>query len=175
MSGFLSKPFRMRELEQTLSRYLAAFAGTSKLPETPDPALDTENAVVDMGVIANLKKMGLNGRKDVAAGAIGLYLKHSPRLLETILDALRSGDSAAIALVAHKWKSSSLIVGATQLAQLLQQVEDSAANESIVSPKTLATELARQFEEVREVLSRELNAGETANGLQAPAALAGNT
>jgi signal transduction histidine kinase/AmiR/NasT family two-component response regulator/HPt (histidine-containing phosphotransfer) domain-containing protein len=174
MSGFLSKPFRMRELEQTLSRYLAAFAGTSKLPETPDPALDTENAVVDMGVIANLKKMGLNGRKDVAAGAIGLYLKHSPRLLETILDALRSGDSAAIALVAHKWKSSSLIVGATQLAQLLQQVEDSAANESIVSPKTLATELARQFEEVREVLSRELNAGETANGLQAPAALAGN-
>lgn len=175
MSGFLSKPFRMRELEQMLSRYLAAFAVMDHSPGTLDPMTDTGNAIIDMGIIANLKNMGQNGRKDVAAGAIGLYLKHSPRLLETILDALRSRDLAAVVLAAHKWKSSSSIVGAAQLAQLLQEIEDGAANESIVPGKSLETELTRQYEAVRDILTRELSEGDKTNVLQAPAALAGNS
>lgn len=175
MSGFLSKPFRMRELEQMLSRYLAAFAVTDRSPGTLDPMTDSGNAIVDMGVIANLKNMGQNGRKDVAAGAIGLYLKHSPRLLESILDGLRSQDLAAVVLAAHKWKSSSSIVGAAQLAQLLQEIEDGAANESIVPGKSLETELTRQYEAVRDILTRELSEGDKTNVLQAPAALAGNS
>ncbi|MBK8335665.1 MAG: response regulator [Sterolibacteriaceae bacterium] len=175
MSGFLSKPFRMKELEQMLSRYLAAFAVTGNSPGATDPMFDSGNAIVDMGVIANLKNMGQNGRKDVAAGAIGLYLKHSPRLLETILDGLRSQDLATVVLAAHKWKSSSSIVGAAQLAQLLQEIEDGAANESIAPGKSLETELTRQYEAVRDILIRELSAGDKTSVIQAPAAVAGNS
>lgn len=158
MNAYLSKPFRMRELEHMLSRFLAAFAATDD-SEASDRRTrrDAEGSIVDLGVIANLRNMGQRGRKDIAEGAIGLYLKHSPRMLDTIIDALRTQDTAAVIAAAHKWKSSSSIVGAAQLAQLLQQIEDGAAKGSLKPGKLLESDLTTQYEAVREALTLALN------------------
>ena len=172
MNAYLSKPFRMRELEHMLSRYLAAFASTDHSEASDRPTLrNTEGSIVDLGVIANLRNMGQRGRKDIAGGAIRLYLKHSPRMLDTIIDALRTQDTAAVIAAAHKWKSSSSIVGAAQLAQLLQQIEDGAANGSLKSGKLLEVDLTTQYEAVREALTFALNNED----VRTPLLLAGNT
>lgn len=173
MNGYLSKPFRVRELEQMLSRYLAAFAEPGN-PTTAHlrPVHNTEASVVDLGVIANLRSIGSSGRKDVAKGAIGLYLKHSPRLLETILDALRAQDIPAVVAAAHKWKSSSAIVGATRLAQLLEEIEDSGSNGSLKAGRLLESALASQFEAVREALSLALDNEERSASVEASTRLA---
>ena len=172
MNAYLSKPFRMRELEQMLSRYLAAFASTDHSEASDRPTLrNTEGSIVDLCVIANLRNMGQRGRKDIAGGVIGLYLKHSPRMLDTIIDALRTQDTAAAIAAAHKWKSSSSIVGAEQLAQLLQQIEDGAANGSLKSGKLLEVDLTTQYEAVREALTFALNNED----VRTPLLLAGNT
>ena len=171
MNAYLSKPFPMRELEQMLSRYLAAFEATAdSVVSSNRPLHSAEASIVDLSVIANLRKMGQAGRKDVAKGAIELYLKHSPRLLESIVDGLRAQDTGAVIAGAHKWKSSSSIVGAAQLAQLLQQIEDNASKGSLELVKPLAVELTTQYEAVREALALALDNEDA----QTPVPLVGN-
>lgn len=158
MNAFLSKPFRMRELEQTLSRYLAAFSATANRPlSSSQLSREADGLAIDPGVIETLRNMSQNGRKDFAKGAIGLYLTHSPRLLETILEALRAQDMAAIVATSHKWKSSSSIVGATKLAGLLQRIEDAASNGLLKSDWPIESDLVTQYESVREALTIALN------------------
>lgn len=123
----------MRVFEQMHTRYLAVFSATDGAPGSPGRLSEGgEGSAVDPNIIASLRSTGQEGRKDVANGAISLYLKHSPRLLQTILDAIRTQDTAAIVAVAHKWKSSSSIVGATKLARLLEETENRASNALLV-------------------------------------------
>lgn len=175
MNAYLSKPFRVRELEQMLSRYLAAFAGDySQTTSRSILRHDAVDSIVDLNVIANLRNIGQSGRKDVVRGAISLYLKHSPRLLETIVDALQAQDMPAVIATAHKWKSSSSIVGAAQLAQLLQQIEDSASIGSLKPVKMLEYDLTTQFEAVREALTLALEEEESTVYSVSASPMAGN-
>jgi signal transduction histidine kinase/CheY-like chemotaxis protein/HPt (histidine-containing phosphotransfer) domain-containing protein len=161
MNAYLAKPFRMSDLEHLLARFLAAFtAGPGTMEATLQDALFDSNAIVDLKVIADLRRIGGNGRKDVARGAISLYLKHSPRLFETIVTALQARDFPTLATAAHKWKSSSAIVGAAQLSNLLQQIEDGATNRNLSIGRGLESELSTQFEAVREALTLALGEDE---------------
>jgi HPt (histidine-containing phosphotransfer) domain-containing protein len=87
---------------------------------------------------------------------IGLYLKDSRELVDTILTALANRDSKALLESAHGLKSCSVMVGASRLVELCDQLEDLRSAQSLEEASTLIPVVRQEFDRVRDIFSAEL-------------------
>lgn len=161
MDAYLPKPFQIQDMESILSRFLHEVPGAPGLVPATLPVFDAEPAVdvpIDMEVIAGLRSVGSSGKRDVAGGAVALYLQHSPKLLDQVIGGIERGQPMEVADAAHKWKSSSAIVGAANLAKLLAEIEETAAGGDLDKLADLKDQLKTQFETVRTALTALVDA-----------------
>jgi HPt (histidine-containing phosphotransfer) domain-containing protein len=73
-----------------------------------------------------LGKVLTNGKRELLARVINLYLVESPKLIQKMKQAAGAGDAAQIARSAHSLKSCSANVGAKVLSQYCADIEASA-------------------------------------------------
>lgn len=83
----------------------------------PDPAADP---VLDPSMLANLRRIG---GPAVLTRFIDTFLDYAPGRLAAAEDALRAGDVAAVAAVAHGLISSAGQLGAAQLSAASREIE----------------------------------------------------
>ena len=77
-------------------------------------------------MLDQLRKLLTNGKPELLARAINLYLGESPKLMQKLKQAADDGDAPTIARSAHSLKSSSANVGATALSRYCGEIEASA-------------------------------------------------
>lgn len=127
MDDHLSKPFSMQMMQETLDRWIPraepARPGAAELA-----ARVTAKAaeVLDRQVLDELSRVLANGRPDLLASLINLYLAESPRLVRELKQAAGAGDAPQMANVAHSLKSCSANVGAMALSRYCADIEASA-------------------------------------------------
>lgn len=87
---------------------------------------------------------------------LGLYLRDSRELVETLLTALTNRDSEALHESAHGLKSCSAMMGAYRLTELCDQLENLRSAQSLEEASTLIPVVRQEFDLVCGIFSAEL-------------------
>lgn len=142
MDDYVSKPIRVEELVQALTR------GARALPLSSAP--------IDAKVLQSFRDMvGGENASSIVAEMIDCYLEDAPKLLGAIAFAIAQGDAIALRQAAHTLKSSSGTLGATTLSHLCKQLEvmSRTGNTNVELDKVL--QLKAEYERVKLALQTE--------------------
>jgi PAS domain S-box-containing protein len=127
MDDHLSKPFSMQMMQETLDRWLPRAVPTQPgAAELAARATAKAAEVLDRQVLDELSRALANGKPDLVASLMNLYLAESPKLMLDLKRAAGAGDAPKMAHVAHSLKSCSANVGAMALSRYCADIEASA-------------------------------------------------
>lgn len=155
MDDYLSKPFTINQLSQTLSRWLTK----KSLPSSQGESLSiptTEVEVLDDNAFKQIRSLHRPGQEDLVAKVVKLYLESAPELLQRIQEAYDNQDFESLNGVAHSLKSSSANVGAKAFANLCKSLEQCSREGRWQDLKGLMAQLQTAFNRVEEALTEVL-------------------
>jgi HPt (histidine-containing phosphotransfer) domain-containing protein len=124
-----------------------------------DPAITD---AIDKRVLDSLRVLQQEGEPDLVGELITVYLSEAAKSIDDLGKFLQAEDAQGIYNMAHKLKSSSANLGATNFASLLKQAESMGRQNQIEDAARLFPEICREYEAVRKRLEAELagcNAG----------------
>ncbi len=146
MDDYLTKPVRRPELIDTLRRWLGP----------PESREGPAQAALDLEVINGLRGAPGRGRPDLFRRLAPLYLTETGPTLAQLLGAVEAGDTAEPARLAHMLKSSSTMLGAVRMAELLRGIESAGRHGSLDEVRRHAMQLSAEFERVRTAIAELL-------------------
>jgi signal transduction histidine kinase/CheY-like chemotaxis protein len=157
MDGYLSKPFTIRKLGDTLSKWLSAegdaASGAPAEPGEPGEKPRRAASPIDPSVLDGIRALEGPDGQGLFERVLTLFLSGSPKLLAQIRDASEKGDPESLRIAAHTLKSSSENVGAIGLGELCRTLENRArSGEPIAAGDPLIGQLEGTFHAVREAL-----------------------
>jgi PAS domain S-box-containing protein len=155
MDDHLSKPFNTQTMQAMLARWMASGESEMPLTEGVEKAGNTDAGVLDRQVLDELARVTTNGRPELLANVIDLYLVESPKLLLKLSQAAREGDALEIVRMAHSLKSSSANVGAMALSRYCERAEMSARRADIEEARLVSTEIEAEHGRVQAALAAE--------------------
>jgi len=147
MDDYLSKPFAIATLRESLARLVDEGGDTAPAPATAsatdsatgsatgsatEPATDSEAASgsepapaveLDARALANIRALERDGAADVLERMAALYRENANEEIERMRDAAAAGDAGALERAAHTLKTCSANVGATRLADRCLDLE----------------------------------------------------
>jgi len=160
MDDYLSKPFSMQTLQDMLDRWMpqagigqaagAAQAQAAASTQVKDPG------ILDRQVLDQLGTLRTNGRPELLARTIDLYLVESPKLVQKLKQAASANDAPEIARSAHSLKSCSANVGATLLSRYCADIEASARRSDTKEARSLFAKVETEHGRVQSALSAEV-------------------
>ncbi|MFL6618256.1 MAG: response regulator [Povalibacter sp.] len=118
MDDYVAKPVKRDNLAQVLARWLSDVAEQS----LPIEGADESVSVIDERAFQQLCELF---EKDVAE-VVDAYLADSPRQLQVMNESIAEADYPVLDRAAHSLKSSSRSMGALQLAELCELLENCA-------------------------------------------------
>jgi CheY-like chemotaxis protein len=156
MDDHLAKPFSMQTMQDMLDRWMpqpAARQAQAAEPVAPPASRAAE--VLDRQVLGQLGALRTNGKPDLLARTINLYLVESPKLMQKLKQAAAAGDAPEIVRSAHSLKSSSANVGATALSRHCGDIEASARRADTEEARRIFAKLEAEHGRVQSALSAE--------------------
>jgi len=152
MDDYVSKPFRLRDLDRVIKRYWKsrseAEGGAGALPKPPLPAPPPSTASVveaaldpapalDVEAFVGLREMLGSDDDAELAEFLDEFLPDVEELITAIEVAVAHHDSAGLKIAAHTLKSNCATIGAAQLRSLSLRLE-LLAKEGIEAPEEVA-------------------------------------
>ncbi len=132
MDDCITKPFTLAAIETCLTRLLGTPAqtdnavGIEDLDDVSEPN-ETATAVLDEEVLKGICEMQGPGG-NLVTRIIDLYTQHAPTALDHLLSLPTNADDKAVASAAHALKSLSRNVGALQVGNICDDIENAANN-----------------------------------------------
>ncbi len=128
MDGYITKPVRFSDIEQTLSGLASAPVASAK-PVAQTAFWDKAEALGRIG-----------GDEELLQELCQIFLEESPKLLQKLQQALASGDSDGVMRAAHSLKGESSYLGAGGTSQAARQFEEMGRSKDLSrAGDTLAT------------------------------------
>jgi len=157
MDDHLSKPFSMQTLQDMLDRWMPAAASAPATAAQPAPRSHAKaGEVLDRQVLEQLSKVRTNGKPELLARVINLYLVESPKLVQKLKQAAGASDARAIARSAHSLKSSSANVGAKVLSGYCADIEASARRADTEEARKILAKIETEHGSVQSALTAEV-------------------
>jgi CheY-like chemotaxis protein len=155
MDDHLAKPFSMQTMQEMLERWMPQPGAAH--PQAPQAA-DLEPSggdVLDRQVLGQLGALRTNGKPELLARTINLYLAESPKLIQKLRSAASANDAPEIVRSAHSLKSSSANVGATVLSRYCGDIEASARRADTEEARKIFSKIEAEHGRVHSALSAE--------------------
>ncbi len=158
MDGYLSKPFTIQKLGNTLSKWLSPEREkkSGSAAEAPGERAGTEQppiSPIEKTVLDGIRELEGAGNRGFFERIINLYLSGASGLVEGILSGAEKGDMDSLLRAAHTLKSSSANVGATGLSDLCRKIEGKAvAGEPVSAGDPLLSKFEGEFRSVQGAL-----------------------
>ena len=186
MDDYLSKPFTRQELYEILRKWLPMASDTTDVIATTSTEAVPEGApatkltlpstladatasaptrqlkpkiapgVLDAQALANIRALQRKGSEGVLHKVINLYLNDSTKCLAQLQTAVAEENAAAIAKLAHRFKSGSANLGATLLAEQLKDMETIARGGRCDGTRALLDQINAEYPQVAQALQLEL-------------------
>ena len=137
MDDYIPKPVTVQRLEAVLTRWSPRTG-----PGAPDEAVDAR-------ALAALHDLHGEGRPDLLAELLAVYLRDTPPRLAALHEAVARADAEALRRAAHSLKGSSSHIGAVQMARLCTDLEDQARIADLTGAPETLRRLDEAFESVR--------------------------
>ena len=167
MDDFLSKPFRIEELQAVLTRW--ASSGRAEQPVPPAQPASAEAArasELDEDALRDLSALEVAGEKLIHRVA-AMFRDKTPTLLESLLEAARTGNVEGLRMMAHSLKSSSACVGALGLSKQCEMLEHMAATGTVGNALAAAEDLSARAQRVITELADRFDLAAAARRLEA--------
>ncbi len=149
MDDYISKPIRVDELVQALSKC------------QPRYARERENSpAIDVRALQSIRDMAGEDAAAFLSKLIDCYIEEASKLLPAIAIAAEQGDATALQLAAHKLKSSSASLGAKNLANLCKELERMGRSGVILGSLEKVQLLFEEYEKVKLALQLVCQQGE---------------
>jgi len=156
MDDHLSKPFSKQSILEMLERWMPQAASTqSQAAELAARATAKAAEVLERPVLAELGKVLTNGKPEMLARVINLYLTESPKLIQKLKQAAGAGDALQIERSAHSLKSSSANLGATALSRYCADIEASARRADTEEARKILAKIETEHTCVQSALNAE--------------------
>ncbi len=153
-SGFdeyLAKPYKLEQLQNLLCQ-LQAESPAERSAEAVVRAEAPETAdAIDMTVVHAMKRLRRNG-EPIIPQIIDSYLTSTPPLLERLREAAGRGDPNGLRENVHALKSSSSTVGARNLAELCNELEQVARQGAVPDAEEQVAGIWEEYKRAREAL-----------------------
>jgi HPt (histidine-containing phosphotransfer) domain-containing protein len=137
MNDYLPKPVTVQRLETVLTRWRPPTG-----PGAPDKA-------VDANALAALHDLQGEGRPDLLAEVIAVYLRDTPPRLAALHEAVTHVDAEALRRAAHSLKGSSSQIGAVQIVRLCAELEGHVRTADLMGAPDTLRRLDEAFVRVR--------------------------
>lgn len=151
MDDYLSKPFKAETLLRLIKSWIK-----SNLGDLDVQAATKTEEVVNGNAIDALRALAPGDSDEFLKNVITLYLEGGNGLLKTLAQGFAKGDLDAIRQAAHTLKSSSLQVGANELAELCREAESQARNRHQEMPSEMLVRIETVFDATANSLARHL-------------------
>ena len=158
MDDHLSKPFSMLTLQEMLDRWIPRGVASTQSQAAQLAAQATAKAaeVLDRQVLDQLGKVRTNGKPELLTRVMNLYLVESPKLMQTMKHAARTGDAPELARSAHTLKSSSANVGALVLSRYCEELETCARRAETEEARRIFAKIESEHGCVQAALAAEV-------------------
>jgi HPt (histidine-containing phosphotransfer) domain-containing protein len=156
MDDYLSKPFSMQTLQDMLDRWMPQAGSAQPQVAAPAQVQARGPGILDRQVLDQLGTLRTNGRPELLARTIDLYLVESPKLVQKLKQAASANDAPEIARSAHSLKSCSANVGATLLSRYCADIEASARRSDTKEARKLFARIETEHGRVQSALSAEV-------------------
>ncbi len=124
--------------------------------EFDPPELETDAILLDQKALNNIRVVQRKGAPNVLEKVIRIYFENSPKLLQTLREAVAEDQTAeTVERAAHSLKSSSACLGATRLASLCGNLEEMARENRTRGTKEILTEIEKLYPLVCKSLAAE--------------------
>jgi HPt (histidine-containing phosphotransfer) domain-containing protein len=147
----------MQTMQEMLDRWMPTTASIqSSTTSLEPPAAAKLGDVLDREVLVQLGTLRTNGKPELLARTINLYLVESPKLIQKLKQAAAANDVLGIARSAHSLKSSSANVGATMLSRYCGDIEACARRGDTEEARQLLAKIEAEHSRVQSALSDEV-------------------
>ncbi len=160
MDDCLFKPLNRKRLKAAVERWLmpAPDEGPPRqaMPAQPAAAERGPTApLLERKALDEIRALQRDGRPDLLAKVIGIYLESAPKLLESIRRAVTRGDADAIRAAAHRLKSSSANLGAVQFAEMCWTLETMGRDNDLQGVEQALAKAEGRFPELCRTIDEE--------------------
>jgi two-component system, sensor histidine kinase and response regulator len=134
MDGYITKPVRFSDIEETLAGLASAPVTVAK----PKPAQEATfwNKAEALGRIG--------GDEELLQELCQIFLEESPKLLQKLRQALASGDADGVMRAAHSLKGESSYLGAGGTSQAARQLEEMGRSKDLSGAGDIVAVLERE-------------------------------
>jgi CheY-like chemotaxis protein/HPt (histidine-containing phosphotransfer) domain-containing protein len=157
MNDYITKPLVPQALADVLDKWLPPDSPATA-DEPPTPAV--EPAAVSAPELPVFDKAGMLARlmddEGLACKIVELFLKNTPRQIETLRVFLEVGDGPGAACQAHSIKGSSANLGGEALQAVASDIEQAATVGELDSAVRRLAELEAQFDRLQVAMRKEL-------------------
>jgi HPt (histidine-containing phosphotransfer) domain-containing protein len=156
MDDHLPKPFSMHSMQEMLDRWIPRpGAASPKTAERAAQAAAKTADAIDRQVLDQLGALRTNGKAELLARTINLYLVESPKIVQQLKQAASANDAPGMASSAHSLKSCSANVGATMLSRYCEHVEASARRADTKEARKMIAKIEAEHSRVQSALTAE--------------------
>ena len=148
MDDYISKPVRRQDLAMVLSRWIQSRDAPPGNDSAPLGTILGEAALDGLGSLQSM------GQPDIADELIPIFLQETPPRIRRLRQALDSGNVQELLRLVHGLKGSAATFGATEIAELCQQVERLTRAGALPDTAELIDALETAFERVGAMLDR---------------------
>ncbi len=177
MNDYLSKPFTLVQLQETMQRWLQRKLGetsevepqtslaTDTIPELessdpePEPSDKVADSLLDRTTLETI--LSLRNGSQTLSKVVHMYMESVPPLLDSLNDAIRHENAPEVQKMAHNLKSSSGNVGARSLADHFKALEGMGRAQTLEEAAMLLAQIETEYESVCHALLQEISALET--------------
>ncbi len=131
MDGYITKPVRFTDIEQTLSGLRSAPAAHNR----PAEAASWNKAEA----LARIE-----GDEELLREVCQLFLEESPKLLDKLRQAVAAGDAEGVVRAAHSLKGESSYLSASATSQAARQLEEMGRNQDLSRASDMLAQLERE-------------------------------
>jgi PAS domain S-box-containing protein len=148
MDDYISKPLLIEEIQRILEKW-----GQTILNKKIEPVSEIQSDskidmnIIDVNIIKELIKMDKKGSLNFLFEMINLFLEQSPLIVEDIKKFAKEGDFFNVMKLAHKFKNSSLSLGAKYLADICKEIEVRGRKNDLSEMDKLIKMLDKSYEQ----------------------------
>ena len=146
MNGHLAKPYRKEELIQLINGTIKRSFTNEAFEATPKTASENKRDSSTLYSLNALKEIS-GGDESFVTSIIETFRTNTPQYIKEMNLALAKGDFNALKKYSHQMKPSFDILGMTEGARLIRQIED-----ELINPTASMEKIQLHFDQIKEIL-----------------------
>jgi signal transduction histidine kinase/CheY-like chemotaxis protein/HPt (histidine-containing phosphotransfer) domain-containing protein len=153
MDGFLSKPFKKKQLLKVIQPWLKTINKVEQLEISKKNKLDKQQLkknILDASIMRELIEMDEPGSKEFITQISSTYFANAEQLFSQIEQAFLEKNIQGVGTFAHQLKSSSMNVAAKRLSNLFKKLENKSRQDDYSSAKKIWLSIINEYDLVEE-------------------------